>query len=61
MVPFVSRTYQVSWKKQGLNLQELARLKFEEKLATAEVARILGAPRTTVIEAIRKLEKNRGM
>jgi DNA-binding GntR family transcriptional regulator len=51
----------VSWKKQGLNLQELARLKFEEKLATAEVARILGAPRTTVIEAIRKLEKNRGM
>lgn len=51
----------MSWKKQGLDLQELARLKFEEKLATAEIARILATPRTTVIKALRKLEIAKGL
>jgi biotin operon repressor len=52
----ISRSYEVSWKKQTLDLAELARLRTEEKLGSRLIAARLNAPRSTVIDAIRRLE-----
>lgn len=57
----VSREYAVPWKKQGLDIAELARLRFEEGLGSRLIAKRLGIPRTTAITAVHRLEKARGL
>jgi hypothetical protein len=56
----VSRTYEISWKKQTYDIAELARLRFEEGLGSRKIATRLGIPRTTAIHAVHRLEKQRG-
>jgi DNA-binding transcriptional regulator LsrR (DeoR family) len=57
----VLREYEIPWKKQSLDLAELARLRFEEGLGSRLIARRLGIPRTTAITAVHRLEKARGL
>ncbi len=53
----VSREYEVPWKKQSYDIAELARLRIEEGLGSRLIARRLGIPRTTAINAIHRLER----
>jgi DNA-binding transcriptional regulator LsrR (DeoR family) len=53
----VPREFDVPWKKQGLDIAELARLRFEEGLGSRLIAKRLGIPRTTAITAVHRLEK----
>ena len=57
----VSRTYEISWKKQTLNIAELARLRFEEGLGSRRISAIMGIPRTTAINAVHRLEREKGL
>jgi predicted DNA-binding protein (UPF0251 family) len=57
----VSRDYDVPWKKQTLDIAELARLRFEEGLGSRQIAGRMGIPRTTAITAVHRLEKARGV
>jgi len=57
----VLRDYDVPWKKQALDIVELARLRFEEGLGSRQIAGRMGIPRTTAISAIHRLEKARGL
>jgi DNA-binding transcriptional regulator LsrR (DeoR family) len=57
----VSRTCQISWKKQTLDLAELARLRFEDGLGSRKISAIMGIPRTTAINAVHRLEKQKGL
>jgi predicted DNA-binding protein (UPF0251 family) len=57
----VSRTYGISWKKQSLDIAELARLRFEEGLGSRVIAHRMGIPRTTATTAIHRLESARGI
>lgn len=57
----ISREYGVSWKRQVLDIAELARLRFEEGLGSRLIAKRLGVARTTVIGAVNRLEKERGL
>ena len=57
----VLREYEVPWKKQGLDVVELARLRFEEGLGSRLIAQRMGIPRTTAITAVHRLEKARGL
>lgn len=52
----VNRIYEILWKKQSLDIAELARMRFEEKLGSRVISQRLGLPRTTVATAIRRLE-----
>ena len=53
----VSRVYEVPWKKQGLDVAELARLRFEEGLGSRQILVRMGTPRSTAIKAIRRLKR----
>ncbi|WP_347358506.1 hypothetical protein [Bdellovibrio sp.] len=57
----VSRTYEVAWKKQTLDMAELARLRFEEGLGSRKISVLMGIPRTTAITAVHRLEKQHGL
>jgi len=51
----VKRIYRVQWKKAPINLDELAKLYWEEGLTVAQVAKALGVGRTTVRDYIARL------
>jgi len=57
----VSREYEIPWKKQTLDIAELARLRFEEGLGSRQICRRMGIPRTTAITAVHRLERERGL
>jgi len=57
----VSRTYEISWKKKTLDYAELAKLRFEDGLGSRLIAQRIGAKRSTVIDAIHRLERQRGL
>lgn len=57
----VSREYEVPWKKQSYVEAELAKLRFNEGLGSRQIAKRLEIPRTTVIAAIHRLEKAKGL
>ena len=57
----VSREYEIPWKKQTLDIAELARLRFEEGLGSQQICRRMGIPRTTAITAVHRLERERGL
>lgn len=57
----VSREYTIPWKKQGLDIAELARMRFEENMGSRQICKLMKAPRTTVIDAIHRLEKERDL
>ena len=57
----VLREYEIHWKKQTLDIAELARLRFEEGLGSRQIARRLGIPRTTAITAVHRLERAKGL
>lgn len=52
----IKRTYRVQWKKQGPNPDELAKLYWGQGLTITEISTRLGAPRTTVHDAIERLK-----
>ena len=54
--PLVSRTYAVAWRKKSLDNVELARLRYQEGLKIRDVASRLGVGRTTVVNALKRLE-----
>ncbi len=56
----VSRDFAVPWKKQSYDIAELARLRFEDGFGSRQIAARLGIPRTTAIDAIHRLERERG-
>jgi hypothetical protein len=53
----VPRAYAVAWKKQALEVVELARLRREEKLGLRAIAACLCVPRTTVAIACRRMRQ----
>ena len=54
------RTYRVWWKKQRLNLDELAKLYWEDGLTMAQIAEKLRVGRTTVRDNLRKISSAKG-
>ena len=57
----VSREYEIPWKKQSPDFAKLAQLRFEERLGSRQVAARLGILKTTAINAIHRLERERGL
>jgi hypothetical protein len=45
----ISREYTIPWKKQGLDIGELARMRFEENMGSRQICKLINAPRSTVI------------
>jgi len=57
----VLREYKIPWKKQTLDIAELARMRFEENLGSRQICKLIKAPRSTAIDAIHRLERERGI
>ena len=57
----ILREYKIPWKKQGLDIAGLARMRFEENLGSRQICKLVKAPRSTVISAIHRLERERGL
>lgn len=53
----IKRIYRVQWRKQGLNLDELAKLYWENGLTMMQIANIMGVGRTTVRDNLQKLKQ----
>lgn len=51
----VSRLRGVSWARNTLDLAELARLRWEERVKNGEIAYRMGVSRSTVMRGLRKL------
>ncbi len=57
----VLREYEIHWKRQTYDIAKLAFLRFEEGLGYRLIAARLGIPRTRAINAIHRLERERGL
>jgi hypothetical protein len=53
----IQREHRILWKNPSLDLKLLAQLKFDQGLGSRQICKLMKKPRSTVIAAIRRLEK----